>query len=209
MFWTRFRNRPGPAVQTEPGKPHPSLLDTRAAITEFLFLRDEPGPVDFAFVLGSPTVSSMAPAIDLYRRRLAPKIVISGRGPIPGQVPEAEVYRDHAIECGVPAADIIVETQAANTKENFTFSRPVIEQCFGWDRVRAVAVSAKPFHMRRALMTARRHWPEHIELLMLPSNHPEDAPADSWWQTEHGRSYILAELRAIGTYALAGDIGGF
>ena len=61
--------------------------------------------------------------------------------------------------------------------------------------------------MRRALMTARMQWPAHINYVMRPSNAPDDPPASTWWETESGRLFALAELRAIGTYALAGDIG--
>lgn len=186
-----------------------SPLETRSAITTFLFLADEPGPVDFSFVLGSPTLSSMEPAIDLYRKGYTRKIVISGMGPAPSELTEADTYKAYAIEQGIPAADLLTETKATNTRENFAFTLPIVERHFGWDNVRSVAISGKPFHMRRALMTARAHWPQHLKFRMLPSNHPDDPPAETWWQTGSGRTFVLAELRAIGTYALAGDIGGF
>lgn len=192
---------------------HPDFSETRAAITAFLFLSDTPAPVDFAFVLGSPTLSSVEPAIDLYLRGLTSRIVISGFGPQPAsepvQRPEAEIYKAYAIERGIPAKDIITETRATNTRENFTLSHPIIEQHFGWTNIRSVAISGKPFHMRRALMTARAHWPRHLKLLMLPSDHTDDPPAATWWQTEHGRTFVMSELRSIGSYALSGDIGGF
>jgi DUF218 domain len=190
-------------------------LETRAAITAFLFIKDEPEPVDFAFVLGSPTPSSIEPAIDLYLRGFAPKIVISGAGPgratfrLRPRRSEAEIYKAYAIDRGISEKDIIVETKARNTKENFTFSYSLIQKHFDWTLVRSVSISGKPFHMRRALMTARAHWPAHLKLLMLPSYAPDDPPAETWWQTDWGRRFVLAELRAIGEYGLAGDIGGF
>jgi uncharacterized SAM-binding protein YcdF (DUF218 family) len=189
------------------------VLASRAAITEFLFVSDRPAAVDFAFVLGSPTLSSIEPAIDLYARGLAPRIVISGHGPRtatePPERPEAEIYKAYAIERGVRAEDIIIETTATNTLENFQFTLPVIERQIGWDTIHAVSISGKPFHMRRALMTARAQWPKHLKLLMLPSNHPDDPPAATWWQTDAGRNFVLAELRAIGTYGSQGDLAGF
>jgi uncharacterized SAM-binding protein YcdF (DUF218 family) len=214
LFGIRLRElRRGRAATAELGNADPDLLETRAAITAFLFLRHAPAPVDFAFVLGSPTLSSVEPAIDLYLRGLTSKIMISGLGPNHGSEPasrsEAETYKDYAIERGIPEKNIITETRATNTLENFTFSHPVVAQHFGWKNIRSVAISGKPFHMRRALMTARAHWPRHLKLLMLPSDHPDDPPAETWWQTEHGRTFVLNELRSIGNYALAGDIGGF
>ena len=203
-----FRRR----LDSAPAASGSDILASRAAITRFLFLRDEPQPVDFAFVLGSPTLSSVEPAIALYKQGLTRKIVISGKGPAQARAdapPEALMYRDHAVRSGVAADDVLTEDRAANTLENFRFSRALIERHLGWENVRAVSISAKPFHMRRALMTARAQWPAHLKLVMLPSDAADDPPASTWWQTPDGRNFVLNELRAIGTYGLQGDLGGF
>jgi hypothetical protein len=188
---------------------HSSFFETREALTRFLFLKDEPALVDLCFVLGCPAVSSMQPAVDLFLSGLTRKILISGFGPLSEQEPECEFFKRYALERGVPEEMIYLESKATNTLENFVFSRPVIENEIGWQNVESVAISGKPFHMRRALMTARAHWPGHLRYLMLPSNHPDDVPAETWWQSERGRRYVLSELKAIGSYALEGDIGGF
>lgn len=190
-------------------KKEANLHNTRDAITQFLFLKDEPAPVDLCFVLGSPSISSILPAIYLYQQGLAPKILISGHGPQADCIPEWQVYRDYAIAQGVPASAILVEKQASNTLENFTFSKEVIDQEIGWENLSKIALVAKPFHMRRVLMTASRQWPGHIHYNMQPSNAPDDPPAETWWQTPSGRNFVLAELKAIGTYGLADHIGGF
>jgi hypothetical protein len=65
-----------------PGKAH---FLSQEMITRFLFLKDDPSPVDLCFVLGSPTPSSMQPATQLYLNGLTPKISISGFGPLPLQ----------------------------------------------------------------------------------------------------------------------------
>lgn len=184
-------------------------MDTREAITQFLFLKDEPAPVDLCFVLGSPSISSILPAVALYQKGLTPKILISGHGPQKDSVAEWQVYRDYAMANGVPESAILVEKQASNTLENFTFSKVVIEQELGWENLHKIALVAKPFHMRRALMTAARQWPAHLQYSMQPSNAPDDPPAETWWQTPSGRNFVLAELKAIGTYGLADHIGGF
>jgi len=183
-------------------------MDSREAITNFLFIKDSPAIVDFAFVLGSPTYSSIEPAIELYHTGKTSWIVISGHGPQfqNGMSSEAELYKSYAIAKGVPASQILIETKATNTKENFLFVRDLIQTHFGWNNIRRVSISGKPFHMRRALMTARASWPKHINLIMLPSNHPDDPPSETWWQTESGCHFVMRELQAIGTYALAGDI---
>ncbi len=110
---------------------------------------------------------------------------------------------------GLTEQAIFLERQASNTLENFVFSRVVIEREIGWDNIRAVAMVSKPFHMRRALMAARKQWPAHVKFVMQPSTDPRDIPADTWWQSEEGRRYVLSELKAIGNYALQNHIGGY
>jgi uncharacterized SAM-binding protein YcdF (DUF218 family) len=186
-----------------------SFFETRDALTRFLFLKDDPAAVDLCLVLGSPTAYSMQPAIDLYRSGLTERILISGLGPRPDQEPECESFKRFALEQGVPAQAIVLERQASNTLENFVFSRAVIEREIGWDNIKTVAIVSKPFHMRRALMAARKHWPAHVRFVMQPSIDPRDIPADTWWQSEEGRRYVLSELKAIGSYALQNHIGGY
>ena len=53
------------------------IYDSRAAISEFLFRKSEPERVDLAFVLCSPTISSIHPAISLYKSGLTKRVLIS------------------------------------------------------------------------------------------------------------------------------------
>jgi uncharacterized SAM-binding protein YcdF (DUF218 family) len=187
----------------------PDSPESRAAITRFLFVENPPEPVDLCFVLGCPTPTNMDPAIALYARGWAPVIMVSGHGPAPQPVPEAVQFRDYALARGVPRTAIMLETAATNTRENFAFSAAIIERQIGWAQIRRVALVTKPYHARRALMTARRQWPAHLRLIIQPSQHPDDPPAATWWQTEGGRAHVLRELIAIGTYAQQGDLGDF
>jgi len=210
----RFRNTiaaetEGAGFMGDPSARDVSFFDSRDALTAFLFLQDEPAAVDLCFVLGSPTVTSMRPAIDLYRAGLTPRILISGHGPRGTREPEWETHKAFALQHGVPEAAILLERRASNTLENFAFARPIVEQEIGWHNVKRVAIVGKPFHMRRALMTARKQWPARLRFIMLPSTDPIDMPADLWWQSPQGRRFVLSEIKAIGTYALQGDIGGY
>jgi hypothetical protein len=193
----------------ESGADSDTHFETRAAITSFLFLRDEPAPVDFCFVLGCPDASTMRPAVDLYTKKFTSKLIISGHGPTPQSPPECEVFKEYAIGHGVPESAISLEQRASNTLENFIFSRRIIASEVGWPNTCSAAIVGKPFHMRRALMTARMHWPADLRLLMLPAASSEEETADGWWKSAKGRSYVFSELEAIGRYAMLGHIGGY
>jgi uncharacterized SAM-binding protein YcdF (DUF218 family) len=97
----------------------------------------------------------MDPAIELYEKHFTPKILISGFGRCHTELPEYELFRRYARDKGIPESALLVEPKATNTLENFTFSREIIEAEFGWENLRRVALVTKPFHMRRAVMTAR------------------------------------------------------
>jgi uncharacterized SAM-binding protein YcdF (DUF218 family) len=152
----------------------------------------------------------MDPAIALYQQGLTPKILITGRTPADSDhvVPEAVRFFEYARERGVPAEAMITEEQATNTKENFVFSRRLIEERWGWSAIRKVAVVCLAFQARRALMTAAAHWPEEVELVFRPVIDERDIGSDTWWQNEAGRHRVLAEIRRIGQYGLQGDLGG-
>lgn len=183
------------------------IYESRVAISQFLFVSEPPAAVDVAFVCCSPTVSSLAPALSLFKSGLTSRILISGAGVTTDEVVEWRLYRDHALASGVPETSILLEKKARNTAENAAFGAALIEAELGWNRVKTVAVSAKPFHMRRALMTLRKHFPEHVRLIARPPEDPGDLSAETWWRTEWGRRRILGELGKISHYALKGDLG--
>jgi len=194
------------------------VAEVRAAVARFLHLKDEPQAVDLSFVLGSATPSSIEPAIDLFKAGLTKRIWISGKGPQPRRwrlfrknkaEAESHGYRRLAIERGIPAEAIWVEDRSSNTLENFVFSAKMIETTFGWNNIRTVSLTAKPYHMRRALMTALKVWPAHLRYVMRPSYAADDPPLDEWWTSPVGRHFVMKELQSIGAYALKGDIEGF
>lgn len=182
------------------------LYDSRTAISTFLFKKCSPEPVDLAFVLCSPTISSIHPAITLYKSGLAPRILISGAGTAVDGSVEWSFYHDHALASGVADSALLLEKAARNTAENAAFGAALIEKELGWAKVRSLAVCSKPFHMRRAIMTLRRHVPADVRLIAQPPEDPGDLSAETWWQTAQGRQRIFAELGKIGEYALKGDL---
>ncbi|MBI3493777.1 MAG: YdcF family protein, partial [Acidobacteria bacterium] len=92
-------------------------------------------------------------AVDLYRQGFAPRIVISSGFVFAFK--EAEVMRALAVASGVPDSAIVLETRAANTFENVTFTREILDRN-GWRRILLVS---SPYHMRRALLTWKKAAP--------------------------------------------------
>lgn len=131
-------------------------------------------------------------AVDLYREGWAPRIVISSGFVFAFK--EAEVMRTLAIENGVPPSAIVLETQAANTYENVTFTRDILRR----NNWRTILLVSSPYHMRRALMTWNKVAPDVTVV-------PEPVEASQFYEHEAGPSLtqilgLLHEGAAIVNY---------
>lgn len=184
-------------------------MNTREAITQLIFTSDMPKRVDIVMVLGCASISNMEPAIDLYRLGWVNKILISGKGPTSRCRAEWLVYRQYALDEGIPSSGIFIEDQARNTRENFMFSEAIISREIGWSNVKGIAIVTSPIHTRRAQMTARRYFPPSVSLTMLASSDEQCIRPETWWKSRTGRLLVLDELRRIGEYAVKGDLADF
>lgn len=83
----------------------------------------------------------------------AADVIVASGGRLPGhQVAEATVMARLLGEAGVPDAAVVPEDQSQNTMENMRFSA----QKLGGARGRRVLVVTSDYHLRRAVLTARR-----------------------------------------------------
>jgi uncharacterized SAM-binding protein YcdF (DUF218 family)/glycosyltransferase involved in cell wall biosynthesis len=131
-------------------------------------------------------------AAELYRLRMAAHVIFSSGFAF--AFPEAEVMRALAVDNGVPASAIELETHAANTHENVEFSKRILD-AHGWRRILLVS---SPYHMRRALLTWQKAAPE-ISVVPTP------APVSQFYAHDRGASLeqirgVLQEYAAIVMY---------
>ena len=121
-------------------------------------------------------------AVDLYREGNAPWLIFSSGYMFAFW--EADMMRNLAVDHGVPASAIILETKAANTYENVVFVREILDR-HDW---RSVLLVSSPYHMRRALLTWQKVVPE---ITVVPSPVP-------WSQFyAHGLGASLEQMRGI------------
>ncbi|MEV0895700.1 YdcF family protein [Actinoplanes sp. NPDC049802] len=119
-------------------------------------------PVDVGIGLGSHDLGVAKIATELYFKKMYPWLVFTGAN-APTTIEtfprgEAIHYRGYAVENGVPADAILVETQARNTSQNIEFTRAaLIEQGI---EAYSVILMTRPYQQRRAYATCRKIWPE-------------------------------------------------
>ena len=99
-------------------------------------------------------------AIALYESGRVHYLVFTGGTPVAGYPAEGSVGREFAIEHGVPATAILVETTSRTTWQNLANAKELIKSA-GIDSVLLVS---DPLHMRRAMALA-----SNLDLPAMPA----------------------------------------
>ncbi|MBE1535443.1 YdcF family protein [Actinomadura algeriensis] len=144
----------------------PGPVDERARelariLWDHLVLADPLSKADVILALGCHDTRVAVHAARLWHEGRAPLLVVSGgRGKITSgwAEPEARVFARVAREHGVPERALLLEETAANTGENITATRRLLDG--RGVAVRSGILVAKPYMTRRSLATARRQWAE-------------------------------------------------
>jgi uncharacterized SAM-binding protein YcdF (DUF218 family) len=149
-------------------------------ITEYLDATTPlPDHADLLFVVGSKWITSAHLAADLYRRNIAPYVVLTGGDNRYTGENEANAHCSILLEAGVPADRMIVENRSTNTLENVTFALPLIEPVIPLASIKTVLVVVKWMHSRRAVMTLKKHMPRGIRYY-VHTFEPNGVTRDNW-----------------------------
>jgi hypothetical protein len=159
---------------------------------------------DLILVFGSVNATKyrVPLAVELYKAKRAGKILMSG-GSLEGK--ESIIMKENAVELGVPADDIFVETVSTNTMSNVRESRLLLENRMGLSRISRILVVSSFYHMRRCFLTLKTFLPEHIEYSLCPALDHSTRP-DNWWQSESGTNRVLKEVEGLIYYTSNGRI---
>jgi uncharacterized SAM-binding protein YcdF (DUF218 family) len=180
--------------------------NNRALIDRILFegMADDGADGDVALVFGSKKAARyrVPVAVQLYQANRTGKLLMTG-GKL--DVPEARQMADRAMELGIPAEHIYLETSANNTTENVTESMKLLERQIGLDQLKRILVVTTHYHMRRCWLTLKTHMPQHIGYSFCPAN-DLTTRRDNWWMNEEGAERVLREVKALIGYAKQGII---
>ena len=145
-------------------------------------------PASAIFCLCSLDTRVARRAAQLFLDGLGTYLVFSGgSGKLTATVfdkPEAEVFADIALEMGVPADKIVVESKSSNTGENVRFTRALLEER-GLD-VESFALVQKPYMERRTYATFLKQWGEPTPRFSVTSpqvefqEYPDEANPRGW-----------------------------
>jgi uncharacterized SAM-binding protein YcdF (DUF218 family) len=138
------------------------ILARAETVWDYHQLHHEISTADAILVLCSHDMIVADRGAQLFLEGRAPVLIFSGgSGAITGrlwQEPEADLFAARAVELGVPADRILIETQSTNTGENVRFTRDLL-RARGLDP-RSFILVQKPYMERRAFATFRKIWPD-------------------------------------------------
>ena len=137
------------------------VLDAARTVWEWLPVRDPVEPSDVIFVLGNKSDALPGEAAMLFKKKLAPLIVLSGgRGRITKNDPltEAARYRRVLRQENIPENAILSEDASTNTGENIVFSKSLLESK-GLIFTSGIAVTTAMLS-RRHRATLEKQWSE-------------------------------------------------
>ena len=130
-----------------------------------LFLEDNMIEADVAIVFGmNEWQRPVERAIDLYQSSKARFLLFTGGFNHNFGACEAVAMSDFARKAGLPDRAILVESRAAHTEENILFSKKILDSHPDLCNIRSVTLVTIHYHLRRAIMAARRHFPASVEL---------------------------------------------
>ena len=155
-------------------------------------------PADAAVVMGA-TVFRNRPspvfrerinhAINLYQQGMVQYLIFTGGLAGNDELAESEAARNYAIAQGVPAENILIETESDNTCLNLIEAKRIMEEN---DLEQALIVS-DPLHMRRTMWLA-----ETIGLDALSS----PTPTSRYQSIDRKASFLVREVYSYGAYLL-------
>ncbi len=140
-------------------------------IWEYHHLHHQLAPADVILCFTSFDLSVPEYVAQLYRRGLAPFVLVSGKHAFAGLqttnwgMTEAEKFAEVMAENGIPHDKIILETEAVNSGENVSYSYELLKRMGKIPR--KIILAQKPTMERRAYATFRKFWPvENYELMV-------------------------------------------
>lgn len=141
-------------------------------------------------VSGGETEQRANEAISLYRRGYANRILFSGAAQDKSGPSNAAAMRSLAIDAGVPPADIMVEEDSADTRENAINSAVMLKQI----GAQSIILVTSPYHQRRASTNFRQALGPNVEII----NHSATDSLwskSSWWTEANATWLTLDELQ--------------
>ncbi len=141
------------------------VFDEAQVIWDYMQLNHELKPVDIILVLGSRDDRVAGYSAELFNKKYATKIVVSGGISHKNDLlatewkdeTEADHFSDIIVSMGVPKEAILLEAEATNTGENIKNTYLLLEKLNSLPK--SLILVQKPYMERRTYATFMKQWP--------------------------------------------------
>ncbi|SET27005.1 DUF218 domain-containing protein [Oceanobacillus limi] len=160
---------------------------------------------DCILLFGDRSSSRSRKAADLFLKKRAPYIIVSGSGNRWGdnETPEAIWMKGQLLNFGVPEDKIFLELEADNTTENVLGAAYVLEKKIGLHRIKRILIVSAPFHVKRCYLTLRTYMPNWIDYSFCPDDRKRGRK-HNWWTDPKEEKTINKEIASLIRYTNMG-----
>lgn len=177
---------------------NPSKKTSYKKLYRSLIPKEDASPSDVIFVFGAQTNGRILRAAELYKDKVAPKIIISGNKPFYKESNEPESVRmaQFATSIGVEESDIILEKESITVPDNVKRTIDLLER-MEW-HPKSITLVATDFILQRAVMEWYKFTPWKIEIKTVASHAQKAHFSPELWHTdEETIALILNEYAKI------------
>lgn len=141
-------------------------------------------------ISGGETRSRALKAIHLYEEGWSPRIIFSGAALDQNSPSNAAAMRLIAVEEGVPANDILIEEESANTNQNAVGVAQIIQQ----NDYKKIILVTSPYHQRRASIAFEHALGSSVGVINH-STTDQNWRRSRWWDGEYSKALTLGEFQ--------------
>ena len=156
-------------------------------------------PADAIVVVsGGDTNARTDEAIELYKNKWAPRLIMSGAAADKAGLSNAAAMKKRAISQGVMPENILIEEKSETTKQNAEEVKKIIAD----RQYQRIILVTSGYHMRRTQLEFSAQL-EGVKIISHPTTNGKDWGA-VWWLTPWGWWLALGELVKIAIFAVGG-----
>ncbi|TDM02208.1 YdcF family protein [Macrococcus carouselicus] len=169
-------------------------------LSEFIFIEHIPEPADIILIPGSTEIALAKKALELYRKRYADCILISGgyNKKLAYKQTEAGFLAEYLYENGISPSAIYLDHFAQNTQQNAEFSKNICNKNnLG---IKKVIIICKNYHAKRFILSYQRYFCNDCKFIIIPVVDSRNISKSTWESTDKGKALVYSEIEKIKKY---------
>lgn len=172
-------------------------VEILSTVQDYLGEQDGLKVCDIGIVFGGRTIARAEKGAELYLMGWVKKLLMTGKSPNYTSFfkqPEAIVFKNKAVELGVPEIDIFTEELAINIPDNVKRSVLLLQEMnFQYNRIASVI---SWYAQRRAWCTLKKFLPPNVEVVRVNATLPEGSlyKQNEWYLTAEGIEIVFNEF---------------